>query len=458
MTLTSTMDALMQQFCSCFTKPSFQTFCVIVSGWLLGWGRRTVTRVLVAGDGLKHKSFSCYHRFFSQARWTVDDIGQIALHLVLKLLAEDSPLVVAVDDTLSRKTGKRIWGAGMHHDPLLSTARRAVFSFGHNWVVLSVQLPLPFAPAKTWSLPILMRLYRKKSKRGQPRAERKTTGQAKAAEYRTRPQLASEMIALLASWVPQRTICVVGDSEYAGKSISRQLPGNVHLTSRMVMNAALYEPAPKRRRGQRGAPRKKGKRLASPAELAKSKKVPWKKIKLNLYDKRVRVWYKTCTALWYNSAGARMLRIVVVRDPSGQRRDDCFFSTDLSLSPKAILRLFAMRWPLEVAFYNAKQCLGLEDPQNRTALAVQRTAPLALYLYTLVIVWFAEHGHFDALAYRRAHPWYRQKQTPSFADMLTCLRTMSLKETISHDPGQKAPTKKIMQHLENVLEYLKPAA
>jgi len=216
----------------------------------------------------------------------------------------------------------------------------------------------------------------------------------------------------------------------------------VHLTSRMVMNAALYDLPPKRRKGQRGASRKKGERLPSPAELAGSKKVRWTKTKVTLYGRRVRVWYKSCVALWYHSAGARPLRIVVVRDPSGRRRDDCFFSTDLSLSAKAILELFAMRWPLEVAFYNAKQFLGLEDPQNRTPRAVQRTAPLALYLHILTILWFAEHGHFDAAAYRRAHPWYLTKRTPSFADMLTCLRTASLEEAISRHPGQNAPSAK----------------
>ncbi len=455
MTLTSTMDASIQQFVSCFTKPSFQTFCVIVTGWLLGGGRRTVTHILLAGDGLKVKTFSCYHRFFSQARWTVDAVGRVMLAMVLKLIPDDAPIVVAVDDTLNRKTGKRIWAAGMHHDPLLSTARQAVFSFGHNWVVLSVQLRLPFAPDKTWSLPILMRLYRrkqKKSKPGRPPGERKAIGQAKPSEYRTRPQLASEMIAILASWVPQRTIHVVGDSEYAGKSISRHLPDNVHLTSRMVMNAALYDRPAKRRKGQRGAPRKKGKRLPSPRELAKSKKVRWTKTKVTLYGRRVRVWYKTCTALWYNSAGTRFLRIVVVHDPSGRRKDDCFFSTDLSLSAKAILELFAMRWPLEVAFYNAKQFLGLEDPQNRTPRAVQRTAPLALYLHTLVILWFAEHGRFDAKAYRRAHPWYRQKRTPSFADMLACLKMASLRESISRYPGQKPPSAKKLLPLFQALE------
>lgn len=455
MILTSTMEASIRQFSCCFTRPSFQTFGVIVAGWLLGHGRRTVTRVLLAGDGLKRKTFSCYHRFFSQARWNVDAVGRVVLNLVLKFIAPEAPIVVAVDDTLNRKTGKRIWAAGMHHDPLMSTAKRAVFSFGHNWVVLSVQLRLPFAPDKVWSLPILMRLYRCKQKKrnpGCPRGERKAIGQAPPKEYRTRPQLASEMIALLASWLPKRTIRVVGDSAYAGKSISRHLPPNAHLTSRMVMNAALYDAPPKRRKGQRGAPRKKGRRLDSPAQLAKSKKVRWTKTKVTLYGCRVRVWYKHGVVLWYNSAGTRPLRIVVVRDPSGRRKDDCFFSTDLSLPAKAILELFAMRWPLEVAFYNAKQYLGLEDPQNRTPRAVQRTAPLALYLHTLVILWFADHGHFDAAAYRRAHPWYRQKNTPSFADMLSCLRTASLKESIIQTPGQKPPSTKNLLPLFQALE------
>jgi hypothetical protein len=449
------MHAVLQQLSSCFTKPTFQTFCIVAAGWLLGQGRRTVTHVLLAGDGLSRKTFSCYHRFFSQARWSVDEIGRVLLRLVLTFIPKDAPVVVAVDDTLNRKTGKRIWAAGMHHDPLRSTARRAVFSFGHNWVVLSVQLRMPFAPDKTWSLPILMRLYRRKQKTrkpGRPRGERKAIGQATPAEYRTRPQLACEMIALLASWLPDRTIHVVGDSEYAGKSISRHLPDNVHLTSRMVMNAALYDLPPKGRKGQRGAPRKKGERVLSPAELAKSRSNRWKKSTVNIYGKRVRVWYKTCVALWYNSAGARPLRIAVVRDPSGRRKDDCFFTTDVRVSPKALLERFAARWPLEVTFYNAKQCLGLEDPQNRTPKAVQRTAPLALHLYSLTILWFAVHGHFDLAAYRETHPWYRQKETPSFADMLACLRAASLNESISDACGNKTASKKTLLSLLEPLE------
>ena len=90
--------------------------------------------------------------------------------------------------------------------------------------------------------------------------------------------------------------------------------------------------------------------------------------------------------------------------------------------------------------------------EEATAAAVKRTAPLALHLYTLTILWFAEHGSFNLAAYRKAHPWYRQKETPSFADILTCLRAASLDESISDAPGNKPASKKTLLFLLEPLE------
>ena len=118
MILPSTMEASILQFASCFTQPSFQTSGVIVTGWLLAYGRRVVTRILRAGDGLEVKSFSCYHRFFSQARCSPDEtcperrrIGRVMLGWVLKFIPPNAPIVVAVADTLNRKTGRHLWAA-----------------------------------------------------------------------------------------------------------------------------------------------------------------------------------------------------------------------------------------------------------------------------------------------------------------------------------------------------------
>jgi len=333
----------------------------------------------------------------------------------------------------------------MHHDPLRSTPTRPVFSFGHSWVVLSIIIPLPFVAHRRFAIPFLLRLYRKKAKKrksGRPKGERKCTGLATEKEYRTRPELAVEMLEIASEWRDGRRIRVVGDSEYSGKSVSRNLPSNTDLVGRMPMNAALYAEAPPRTPGTMGRPRKKGKRMASPKELAASRKVRWTKTRVDIYGRSVKAWFKSVRALWYNSAGTRPLLVVVVRDPSGKRRDDCFFSTDLSMTESEIVETIALRWSLEVTFRDAKQSLGFEEPQSRTRKAVERTAPTAFVLYGLVTLWYAEHGEALREKWFPPRPWYRRKRAASFADMLATLRQASWVEANYRDPARRPGSRK----------------
>lgn len=268
--------SLLLAFQSCFTRPSFRSFWAVVCAWILCSGRRSLTRVIQAAQLSQFKHCCSFHRFFSKARWNLDELGHAVLRLLLPFCSQ--VLVAAVDDTLARKSGRRIWGADMHHDPLRSTRARPAFSFSYNWVVFSLHISFPFAPHKHWALPILVRLYRKKRKEKVAlgrwgKWERKETGQASPKQYRTRPQLALQIIQIVAGWVPDRLLYVTGDSEYAGKAISRHLPPQVHLISRMPMDAALYEPPPPNL-GGRGRPRNKGKRLPSPQQMAADDRLP----------------------------------------------------------------------------------------------------------------------------------------------------------------------------------------
>ncbi|MBV9670898.1 MAG: transposase [Acidobacteriales bacterium] len=432
---------------SCFTQPTFQSFCGLVCAWVLCSGRRSLTRVIQSGQLGEFKHFCSFHRFFSHARWDLDELGHAILQLLLPFA--ETELLGAVDDTLARKSGRRIWGAGMHHDPLRSTQQRPFFSFGHNFVVFSLQVAFPFAPGKFWSIPILVRMYRKRcndqrapGKGG--KLERKQTGQATAAQYRTRPELALEMIQSVARWIPGRTLRVTGDSEYAGRAISRHLPANVKLISRMVMKAALFAAVAQQANG-RGRRRRKGERLPSPLLMAQNEKAKWIKTIADLYGKKVPLWYQTIDALWYPSAGQQMLRIVVVRDPRGRRRDDCFFSTDLTLPPLRILEIFSRRWPLEVCFRDVKQFLGFEDPQNRVAKATARTAPLIFLIYDLILLWYARTGYRLAATSALDRIWYTRKASVSFEDILRTLRHVTWQERIFSDSAIDAPTRKILK-------------
>src|SRR6185295_920436 len=98
-------------------------------------------------------------RFFRSAAWTLDALGLCLIKLVVTLLPDLEPIVVPLDDTLGRHTGKHIEAASMHHDPLLSTRVKPVFHWGHVWVVLTIVIHVPLWK-KTFALPVLARLYR----------------------------------------------------------------------------------------------------------------------------------------------------------------------------------------------------------------------------------------------------------------------------------------------------------
>jgi len=406
---------LLQVLSPCFSAPSFANFVTLMVGWSLATGRRSITGVVRAAGAVERKHIRTYHRFFSAGQWWPDKIGLLLVHLVVsRCLGPKDVVVVPVDDTLGRHTGKKIAAAGMHRDPLLSTGKRPFFHWGHVWVVASISVP---AFGKTWALPVLARLYRNKK-----------CCKADKRDYQNCTSMAAELVAMLAQALPHRRIVVVGDSAYTNSSLIKGRPSNVQLVGRCRLDAQLYEPAPKRRAGQMGRPRVRGQRLPCPEKLAASR--GFKSVRVTVYGRTVTVRVACIDALWYRAAGSELMRLVVVRGFPGHERDDVFVSTDPNMSPKRIIETFALRWSLEVTFHECKGKLGFEDPQNRTEHAVERTAPMALWLHTLVVVWYITHGQHSRFAALPSLPWYN-KSAPAFSDMLAALRRASWTELLS---------------------------
>jgi hypothetical protein len=133
---------MLQGFGACFTRPSATNFLTLMTGWVLDLRRHTITEVIRAAGAVGRKHISSFHRFFSRGRWDTDQIGFVLAALVLHRLSATGVVRLIVDDTLGRHTGKRISGAAMHRDPLLSTGRRIFFHWGHVWVVLAIEVTL----------------------------------------------------------------------------------------------------------------------------------------------------------------------------------------------------------------------------------------------------------------------------------------------------------------------------
>ena len=428
MQLTHSFLDLLQHFAPVFTAPTFQIFLQIAGGWILSQRHRYITEIIFSGGNVGKGHWSCFHRFFSHAAWDRDVLSMFLAKFVVRILAPGATLFWAVDDTLCRKRGLTLYGAGMHHDPLISSRAKPLVSWGHDWVVLCLIVVHPFwAPTKVFALPIAVRLYRNrqgltKGKKGKTKAAQRKAD----PNHRTRPQLAVELITLVSSWFPNDVIMVAGDSAYGGKSVLSNLPANVHLISHVHPKGALYSPPPPRTATSKGAPRKKGARLPGMAAWAEDETKPWEELAFDQFGLHARLAVKTQQALYYKSGGTRLLTIVLTHDLEGKRPDQMFYCTNLDWSARQILSMYACRWAIECTFEACKQFLGLEDPANRLPRAVERTAPMALFLYTMVVVWFHNIGHRFLKFPTR--PWYLRKKEPSFADLLTTLRQVSYDE------------------------------
>jgi DDE superfamily endonuclease len=185
-------------FAPLFTVPSFRTFCGLACGFLAQAGKRTVCGML-AGAGLARLwPHDRAHRFFSGARWNPDELGLAVAKLVVALLVPaGEPVTVAIDDTLFKRRGKKVWAASWFHDG--SAPGPAKTGYGNNWVVAAVVVKLP-ALRRPVAIPVLAKLV------------------IKDTSSASRLWLARGMAEAIAGALPGRAIHVVADSAYAGGS------------------------------------------------------------------------------------------------------------------------------------------------------------------------------------------------------------------------------------------------
>jgi hypothetical protein len=317
----------------------------LLTGWALSHRHRYVTELIQSSGSTHRGHHSRYHRFFSHARWSLDALCRVLARFLVAVFVPRGLIELAVDDTLCRKRGLTVYGTGMHHDPLISSRAKALVSWGHDWVILSLVVRCPWwSPTKVWSLPVLFRLYRNRQGLTKGRKGHKPQPDP---NHRTRPQLALEMIQLFAAWFPDRELLVTGDSAYGGQSVLRHLPPNVDLISHVHPKGALYARPGPSQPGQRGTRRKKGARLPGMAAWAADHSQPWEELTFDQFGLHATLWVKAIQALYYTAGKDRLLTIVSVRDPKGKRPDQRFYCTRLDWQARQILSAYAGRWSVE---------------------------------------------------------------------------------------------------------------
>lgn len=346
-----------------FSKRSWPYLLAVAIPWLVQSGQRHIRRLSLRAGWKRHES--SFYRFFSRFKFRPQVFFKALLLLIVqtfKLLE----ILIVVDDTLCPKWGRHIFGTASFFDHVRRP--RPGYIWGHNWVVLAVGVRLFGVPV---ALPFWVALYR--SEKHCPKAE-----------FRTRLEIVVEVLKTVQTWV-SLPISLVADGAYNNASILKPLATmKIPLVSRLRLDAVLRHDAPKRRAKKRGRKPRYGAPFPKLQKIARSGR-GWKKVWVHIYGKRVRLKIKSFDAWWPKAAVK--LRVVITRDPKGKRKPCFLSSTDLGLSAVQIIERFALRWPIEQLFADAKLLMGLDSAEVRAPNSVLRHAIFTFALVTWVRVW-----------------------------------------------------------------------
>ncbi len=431
---------LVEAFRDCFHPQVFSTFQSLIAGWIVCLGPHTISEVWQATGLAARRHHDTAYAVFHSAAWEWDDLGIILATLILTHLVPGGVVWVAVDDTLCHKRGAKVAFGGIFLDAVLSSKKHKTFRFGLNWVVLGIAVPIPMRADRYFCLPVLWRLYRKK---GQP-------------GHKPRPQSAAELARKLAEANPDRTFWLVGDSAYVNAALLQGRPANLQVIGPLHWKAALFGRArsASARRFQAIASRTQEGAAGWPdpkAMIEDTTSYPAELIAIafprSTRELRVQV---IRDVLWYRGSKTDPVAVVLVRDPSGQWRDEALVTTDPSASAAFVIQGYCRRWSVELAFFDSKQHLGLHDPRVRSERSVERAHPMAWFLESLVILWYCVDGHRGSHV-ERDRRWYTTKVTPTFTDMLGALRLQMWEHEIYGESGEEVPSPECIRRLLHTL-------
>jgi hypothetical protein len=436
LTLPPDIMAILAPFAPVFSRPIWRRMQVLLVGAILAPGQRMMTSVLRA-LGLEHlPSFGSYHRVLSRAVWSSLTVSRILLGLLVTTFAPSGPLVIGIDETIERRRGAKIKAKGIYRDPVRSSHSHFVKVSGLRWICMMLLVPLPWAD-RVWALPFLTVLApseRYHAQRGQ--------------RHKAITDWARQMIRLLHRWYPHRQLVIVGDSEYAAIDFLDAVRPVATIITRLRLDARLFAPAPPRRPGQMGRPRIVGNRLPSLAARVLDPATVWTRITLpRWYGEQERsLEIASDTAVWYRTGLPPVpIRWVLIRDPKDTFSAQALLCTDLEADPEQIITWFTQRWQLEVTFHEVRAHLGVETQRQWSDLAILRTTPALLGLFSLVTL-LAQHLGIARAAPVREAAWY-PKTNPTFLDALATVRRQFWDHTTFHTSCNDAEVVKIPRTL-----------
>jgi len=405
------LAAWMAPFAGCFTRPTWANMLVLVAGALLSPGRRTVAAALSSMGLRGAATFTNYHRVLNRSRWS----GQAAARCLLglagcRLRAE---WACRGRDRRDHRAPLGRKDQSTRHLPRPRALQPRPLRQG-----IGPALDQPHAAraravcrAGVWALPFLTAL-----------APSERYAQAQGRRHKLLTDWARQLLLLPARWLPGREIIAVADSSYAAIELLAAVRRQVTVITRLRLDARLFDTPPPRLPGTKGRPRVAGARQPTLLQRLADPKTEWQRVTVTGWYGQTerRLDIVSGAALWYHPGKQVPVRWVLVRDPAGAFEPQAFLCTDQAADPRTILQVFVRRWSVEVTFAEVRRHLGVETQRQWSDLAIARTTPCLLALFSLITLWAGDLAARGLVLPRRA-AWYAKPEV-TFSDALAAIR------------------------------------
>ena len=412
MPLPAPIIAVLAAFAPLFTAPTWRKVVILLLGTVLAHGPRTVTVALRLMGYARDPRFSLLHHVLNRARWSPLAVShRLLLTLLTRLLPPTARLTFAIDEHLERRWGPQITKRGHYRDSARSSKTQAISSSGLRWICLALLVPLPWTE-RVWALPFLTILTTPPALDKAAQRRHKTTG-----------DWTQQVVRLLRRWLPERELCLLGDTAYASLVLAAVCQAqDVVLITPFHLDAALYTPAPPRAQQTSRKPRVIGTRLPNLATVAADPQTAWTTGTLSWYSAGARrMEWVSGAAVWYRGGKRPVaIRWVLIREVGAPGTVRAYFCTAPSWTVDVIVTTYMGRWSIEVTFAEARRHLGVETQRQWSDKAIARSTPALLGLFSLVVL-FGHALHPDGQIPVERTAWYHKEQA-TFSDVLRTVR------------------------------------
>jgi len=294
----------------------------------------------------------------------------------------DGRLLIALDDFINPKTGRKIFGCSHIFDHA-AKANQSKYPWAQNVVLVGL---LKRIKGRWACLPLAHRFYLPK-KAIEANLENMKVG-GKESSFQTKLDQAVEMVTQLARHFVHVPITVVCDSWFGNdglfKPLRKHLGASVQLLSRLRSNTVVYTMPYKGTSKKQGRPRKYGHRLGSCAEMAARVKSETSCHRVFLYGHYREVMASTKLVM-LKTLKCPVRVVWVFR----KTQWIALFCTDLDLTTEQIIEYYGARWKIESGFKEIKQDIGSSKSQTRNAYAVMNHINFSMMAATITWIYGA---------------------------------------------------------------------